>query len=365
MTATPEPPAAALPGPLQRAFPGLAAALPWWALGRWPTPVAPLTALGRAHGAPLWVKRDDLSAPAYGGNKVRKLEPLLARALALGYPQVVTVGGLGSNHVVATAVHAARLGLGTRAVVVPQPVSAAVQQNLELCRALDVELIPCPARALALPYLAHAARRPPRAMIIGPGGSSPLGTLGYVAAGLELARQVQDGLLPEPAELYVALGSGGTAAGLSLGCALAGLRTRVVAVAVVERALCNRTLVRSLIRRTARLLRRVGNAPGPLPAPRPGALQVLHGYLGRGYGHPTEAGTRALQEARDSEGLHLDPTYTGKALAALLERCASGPAAGAPCLFWNTYNSQDLGDLLRGGPRRDLPLRIARWLGGG
>ena len=187
--------------------------------------------------------------------------------------------------------------------------------------------------------------------MVGPGGSSPLGTAGYVSAALELRAQIDAGLLPCPDAIYVALGSGGTAGGLALGCALAGLSCEIIAVRVVERALANMALVRLLMRRTRGLLRLDGDRP---------RITIRKGYLGRCYGDPTPGSRRACQAVADAEGLRLETTYTGKAMAALMDDCARRP--GRTVLFWNTYNSQDTSALQRLGQDRPLPARIVSWL---
>jgi D-cysteine desulfhydrase len=321
--------------------------------------VRPLERLGRELGVELWLKDDGLCAPRYGGNKVRKLEPLLAAARTRGAQSVVTVGGIGSNHVLATAVHARALGLAARAVVVPQPPTSQVVRTLELARTL-CDLVPCPTRALVPLYLARAARAAPQpAFVIGPGGSSPLGTLGCVSAGLELAAQIAARELPAPAAVFVALGSGGSAAGLALGLALAGLETPVVAVRVVERVLANRSLTRLLAWRAARLLRRSG---AELPAAVPIRLEVEHDEFGDEYGRPTPAARGAVERAAEAEGLALETTYTGKALAGLV-RCAAQTAHRQRLLFWNTHNARDLAELTAGSVGAPpLPEPIQRWL---
>jgi len=291
--------------------------------------------LGRAaRGAEVWLKRDDVSGELCGGNKVRKLEPLLGQALASGARRVLTVGGEGSNHVVACALYAREHGLSCRAVLVPQPETAHVRATRQLVRALGVDVRPCPSRLLVPARMALAlAEDPAGTFFIGPGGSSPTGTLGFVAAGLELAGQVASGALPRPDEIVLALGSGGTTAGLLLGLAVARLDLPVVAVRVVERPLTGATLVRRLARKTASLLGWRG---------RLGKLEVVHNQIGPGYGHITPAAERAVALAHDEEGLKLETTYTGKAMAALLER----GARGRKILFWNTHNSRDLSKLL-------------------
>lgn len=347
-----------------RRFPGLAARLPWQPLGEWPTPVTELGDLAHRLGLPaLWVKRDDLSGRPCGGNKVRKLELLLAEALARGRRSVVTVGGIGSNHLLATACYARRLGLATHGVVFPQPLTPTVKQTLAVVRGLGVELRPCPSR-LQVPLALRQARRAAELpYVIGPGGSSPLGCLGHVSAGLELAEQVRNGELPEPDVLVVALGSGGTCVGLALGLELAGLSTRVLAVRVVERLLCNRVLLGLMLRRAASLLGQLGVEVSPRAAGR--RLHLVGDQLGRGYGHPTPAALAAVQRAA-AEGLSLETTYTGKAFAALLELAARRRASRPPrILFWNTHNSRDLGELAAAGEDRPLPPEVAAWLARG
>jgi 1-aminocyclopropane-1-carboxylate deaminase/D-cysteine desulfhydrase-like pyridoxal-dependent ACC family enzyme len=346
------------PRPLHARFPSLDRSLPWLTLGELPTPVHRLDDLSARLGVELWVKRDDRSSPRYGGSKVRKLEPLLAEATRRGARTLVTVGGIGSNHVIATAVHGAHLGLGTRALVFPQPVTESVRRTLELCLALGVELVPSPSRVHVPLRLGQLARSTEGGFLVGPGGSSPLGTLGFVSAALELAAQLASGELPEPDEIFVALGSGGTAAGLALGCALAGLRSRIVAVRVVERPLANRTLLEILLRRTARLLRRLGAELPPGLSPR---LEVRHDQLGGRYGRPTEAGEAAVALFAEHAGIQLETTYTGKAAAALLAH-AAGPGRRRRLLFWNTHSSVDLAPLLSTPPRSSLPPEIQRWL---
>ncbi|MBK8481539.1 MAG: pyridoxal-phosphate dependent enzyme [Proteobacteria bacterium] len=324
-------------------------------LGVWPTRVHPLPALSQRLGFELWVKREDESGTALGGNKVRKLEFLLAAARDAGATTVVTAGALGSHHVAATAWYARQLGLRCDALVFPQPLSATARRCLELTWRLGARLEPCNDRlGLALALADPRLRLGHRGYLIGPGGSSPLGTLGYVAAGLELGAQVAAGLLPEPAWIVMALGTGGTLAGLALGTALAGLRSKLVGVRVVERLLCNEALTHVLIERTRLLLARHGSAP-PSAAP----WLIDHAHAGPGYGVPTPAGERACRLAREAEGLSFEATYTGKALAALWDGDSfrgKAPRAQAsprgPVLFIKTNHVRPIGALIRALPPR-------------
>jgi D-cysteine desulfhydrase len=188
--------------------------------------------------------------------------------------------------------------------------------------------------AAPLIMLRHAQPSPPRLpYFLPPGGSSPVGALGFVEAALELAAQIEAGELPEPRAVYVALGSGGTAAGLVAGLAIAGLRTRVEAVLVNDQLKLTETTVMRLAGRTVRLLAKRGADVSGVPLDA-GGLSVVEGFMGEGYGHATPEAERALDLAGEAADLALDPVYTGKTLAAILDRRPDGPV-----LFWNTNNA--------------------------
>lgn len=299
-----------------------------------PTPVRPAPGLGDD----VWLKDDALSADPWGGNKPRKLEWILAAAKARRFGTVVTFGGLGTNHGLATAIYARREGLECVLALADQPRDEHVERQLERLRASAsrVYLTGSARRtALAVPYLAlrHAQLRPPRPpYLLPPGGSSPLGAVGFVEASLELAAQVEAGELPEPRAVVVALGSGGSAAGLAAGLALAGLRTEVQAVLVNDQLRLTERSVTRLARRTLALLARRGVDVRVEPRP----VRVIEGYMGAGYGHATPEAGEAQRLAAEAEGLKLDPVYTGKTLAAVL----AGAAGRGPLVFWNTNNGR-------------------------
>ncbi|MDX2166802.1 MAG: pyridoxal-phosphate dependent enzyme [Deltaproteobacteria bacterium] len=329
---------------LVRCAPGLAA-LPRHPLTQLPTPVAALTQLAaRAGVGPLWIKRDDVSSPLYGGNKPRKLEWLLGAARARGRRGVITFGGIGTHHGLATALCARDAGLHTVLVLMPQPVTAHVRRCLLLHRAAGAEMhLAGGVGGIVVQSLLRCARGllsgAPLA-IIPTGGTSSLGAIGYVNAAFELAAQIRVGALPEPAAIVVPLGSGGTVAGLALGCKLAGLRTRVIGV-----------LVTDILPPSARRLARLGNATlhrlrraeaslssAPLTA---ADLLVEPGFLGAGYGAVSEDGVAAARLIAECEGVALETTYTAKAVAALLALARRPEWRGRPLLFWNTYSSVD------------------------
>jgi D-cysteine desulfhydrase len=331
---------AALPA-LLRAYPRLRARLPRHPAVDGPTPVEPLALPGARDGA-VWVKRDERCGALYGGNKPRKLEWILGHALARGARRLVTTGGLGTNHGLATAILGREAGLATTLVLVRQPVSDAVRRALLLQRAWGAELVygaNVPGAALAtLGVLAASALRGERPYLVATGGSSLRGRVGAVSAGLELAEQVRAGAMPEPRRIYVAVGSGGTLSGLVAGLRLAGLATRVVGVLVSDILAPSPQRLAAQARATLRFLRRLD--PGvAAPAIASADLDLLRDELGPGYGAPTPAAERAVAIAAEA-GLALETTYTGKCLAALLARSREA-SPDAPYLFWNTYNAVD------------------------
>ena len=321
--------------PLLSRYPRAAARLPRVPLCRLPTPVMRAEKTEReARTGPLYVKRDDQSAELYGGNKPRKLEWILARARSRGASRVLTFGGLGTNHGLATALYAARLGIACDLVLLRQPLTDAVRRRLLQQHAAGAHLFWGGSVLGGVATSLGRWLRHPRVYTIPPGGSSAHGVLGFVNAGLELAEQIAAGELLEPARLYVACGTGGSAAGLALGLALAGLRTQVVAVLVTDILPPTRSRLQRVARAAFGLLRGAGaeNAAPEL------SLELERSFLGGGYGRATPAGEAARRLAEQLDGLRLDPTYTGKALAALLSR---ERGRTEPVLFWNTYAARE------------------------
>ena len=313
-----------------------------------PTPVHALPRIARRLDAGVWIKRDDVTAPRYGGNKVRKLEYLLADAKRRGADTLITTGAVGSHHVFATALYGAELGFSVQAVLTRQPYQRHVEEQLRADLAVHADLYPArtqPRAAAKLAELVVMARmRGHVPYLIPPGGSSVLGTLGYVNAGLELAHQIDAGECPDPDAVYVACGSCATAAGLALGLAAGGVRTQVVAVRVTDALFANRLQLRRLIHGADELLRqrephfpRVANVALD-------RLLLSDQEFGPGYGLPTPVSEAAAHVA-ESEGITLDPTYTGKAFARLLLE-ADTTRRGQNLLFWHTLSSAPMAPFL-------------------
>ena len=306
---------------------------------RLPLPRAPLGVTSSpvervvAGSVVLWLKREDRNAPVLPGNKARALQFLLAGVDAATI--VTTLGGVGSTHVLATAVHAA--GLGARCWAVRWPhelnpsavsVAAAIADRCERAPVLPLPL------ALARLGWWHTGGRPAdgrRLHHVPFGGAAPAGIAGQVEAALELAAQVRRGELPEPARVVLPVGSGGTAAGVALGLAAGGLATEVVGVRVGPRMGVTRARVVRLAHRTRRWLRALADIELPPPAP----VRLLHGYYGGAYGRALPAGDVAASRLHEAAALALDATYGAKAAAAALELAAR---LAGPTLLWVTFD---------------------------
>ena len=304
-----------------------------------PTPLMFAEEVSRALGCEVWIKRDDQTHPRYGGNKVRKLVPLLREACAHGVTDILTLGAAGSHHVLATAVHASAMGLRVEAALVPQPASPHVEAMLRASATQAAALHACatfPGALLTLGLRSLALRaRGRRPLIVPVGGSNPVGASGYLDAQIELAAQLAATGVPAPDVQVCALGSGGTLAGLLAGRAVTGVAGEVWGVRVTPPFVVPALRVRSLARAALRL--RGSSAAVP-------AVRVHEGALGEGYGRPTDDARRACELfARD--GVTLDDTYTAKAAAGLIALARQRPRR---YLFWHTLSSAPLDPLLGG-----------------
>ncbi len=324
------------------------ASLPHQPLAELPTPVEEMGPVSAKVDSDVWIKRDDLSAPRYGGNKVRKLEFLLGRARQKGADTLITCGGVGSHHVFATAFYGREQGFEVQAVLTSQPYHPHVEDQLRADLAVGAQLY-------AARHVSHLVRKVlhlaavqriqgKRPYVIPLGGSNVWGTLGLVNAGLELATQIDAGLCPDPDAVYVACGSCATTAGIALGLAAGGVDTKVVAVRATDRWMANPFHVRRLIYRAEHVLRRLEPRFPEVARRANASVEFDHDEFGRGYGIATPASEAAEQLAATAD-ITLDPTYTSKALASLL-RDAETDRRGQKLLFWNTLSSAPLAPFL-------------------
>jgi D-cysteine desulfhydrase len=314
---------------LFRARPSLRG-LPHRSLGDFPTAVERVDGL-LPRGVELWVKREDRAGAIYGGNKVRKLEFLIADAEERRRTHLFTMGAWGSNHALATARYARSVGMKCTLALFPQPVSDKVRAQLVRDAEAGAEVHELSNIALVAPYWAKAVLDSSTA-IIPAGGSSALGSIGWASGADEIREQIANGAMPRANTIYAALGSCGTVAGLLAGFAgMPHAPDEVCAVRVVPWIAAN-------AQRTHALEEGVLRALWPDAPPARVELRVEHGQLGRGYGHPTPAAIAAV-EAAARLGLRLETTYTGKVMAQLIADAESGRLDGKRVLFIHSYSS--------------------------
>jgi D-cysteine desulfhydrase len=325
--------------------------LPRAPLGLLPTPIQPLPRLTAHLGGPaLYIKRDDQTGLATGGNKTRKLEFLLAAAQESGADCVITAGATQSNHARQTAAGAAALGLDAHLVLYApggQP-PAQPQGNLLLCHLLGATIHWTDERA---PYAATLARAEDslraagrRPYVVPYGGSNALGLMGYVAAMREVAAQSES---PGCFAAHVfATSSGGTQAGMLLGAHLAGISdsARLLGISVDRPAAALAPRIAGLAADGARLL-------GLDWTPPAATILIEDSYCAAGYAVVTDLEREAIRLLARLEGILVDPVYTGRALAGLLGLVRRGAFAGEErVLFWHTGGTAALsafaGDLL-------------------
>lgn len=312
-----------------------------------PTPLQPLDRLvarlaPTAAPARVWIKRDDLTGLALGGNKARKLEYLVAQARAERADVIVTVGAAQSNHARQSAAAAAAVGLDAVLVLRVPPGATAEYRtsgNVLLDRVFGARLVlveetaadPHPEVAAADAEIARLRAQGRRPFLIPSGGSTPVGALGYV----DVAAEIADAGIPVDA-IVLATGSGGTQAGLVAGSVLlrredpgAGFAPRIEGVAVAPGAAELAAGIRTI---AAETVAGFGDAVA-VPADD---VQVDAAWVGPGYGVPTNAGLEAIALFARTEGILLDPVYTAKAAAALIDGIRSGRFAGESVVFVHT-----------------------------
>ncbi len=299
-------------------------------LGTFPTPLQELANLSEYVDRQILVKRDDLSGLAFGGNKVRKLEYLMADAVGKQYDTVVSNGFLQSNNVVQTAAAAARVGL--RAVSVLEANKPQEELgNLILSRYLGAEMVYTDGQPIG-DVIASTRRRIEvaghRPYMLPPGGSTPVGIAGFVSA----AAEVRDQLVRTEREvdaIILATGTGGTQAGLVLGNQIIDSDTLVYGLSVGKTR-------EELTETIPRFARETGNRIG-WDWHDVGRWEVTDEFVGDGYAQPDRRDFDTIQLVARLEGLFLDPVYTGRAMRGLIELLKMGavPGKGA-VLFWHT-----------------------------
>jgi D-cysteine desulfhydrase len=321
-------------------LPDLAKRTPWTPLAHVPTAIEPCDTiggwLGRREG--VFMKRDDLVSPLYGGNKVRRYEYVLADARARNAKRIVTVGGLASTQAMATTLFGRALGFEVCVVLFDQPVTRFARESVRGFLAKGAEVVYGGGYVMTglRAWRAMQRGRSPDNYFIMAGAAGPLANLGYVDAMLELAQQVERGEMPRPDVIVLPTGSSGTLAALALGAAHLGWDTEIIGVRITSAVVCNRVTVGAVIRSTDRHLAARDHRWKPM---RHRVHYSLYGdALGPGYGYPTPA---ALEGAAQNEVLTGAPgevTYSGKALAGMRALLAEPRHRGKVFLVWNTLS---------------------------
>jgi len=308
--------------------------LPRYKLATLPTPLDELPRLSQELGVRVLMKRDDLTGFALGGNKARKLEFLLADALAQNADTLVTGGGPQSNHARITAAAARKAGLACTLVLSGAP-PAETNGNLLLDHLLGAEIEfsdPNDMRDADVLIAETAARlnaQGRRAYAIPIGGSNGLGCVAYVRALGELVEQLSVARIA-PTAMFVTTGSCGTHAGILAGLKYYGVPIPLHGVTVSRTASACAERVAALVGVTGEMLGR------PLPLQAEDVI-VHDGYVGAGYAKITPGAREAMQLLAQLEGIILDPVYTGKTMAGMIDRVRQGKIVrGATIVFWHT-----------------------------
>ena len=344
---------------LANAYPKLAGKLRKRSFASLPTPVSRHEIDLPSGSRTVWVKHDDQSSAIYGGNKVRKLEYILQRAEDRGAERVATFGAVGSNHALATAIHAREAGLACTCFLAHQKRTPNIPKTLDMHLHLGTELVRYGGSTNRLElYRRYLQNR--KTWVIPLGGSSWLGAVGFVNAGLELAAQIDSGEIEAPERIYIANGTMGSVAGLAIGLGLANVPTEIHAVRVADNRFAKREVLDRLMNKTTTLLNRLEPAI-PLGVAARTPIIWRDEFFAGGYAVVDEATVRAVEFARENLGLELDTTYTGKAMAALLQDL-DGSDGSASALFWNSYNSRPLPAFeRREASRQNLPEQFHRY----
>lgn len=345
--------------PLFKKFPILANNIPYISLGTLPTPIKHLISLGNANNCTnLYLKDDGKTGTLFGGNKVRKLEFLLADARHKNCTHIVTVGGAGSNHATATTIYAKQLGLTCSTLLLKQLNTSSVLRNLLLMQANNAQISYFTHeedfKTLNDMFLHHPF---PQTYFIPVGGSNPIGTLGFVNAAFELKEQIEQGWMPEPDIIYLPLGSCGTAVGLALGMKLAGLKTHPIFVTISKPHEKRVAMFINLFNQTSAYLHSL-DAPIPLMQTSADQWEFNARFGNTEYAENVEEISQAIQQLFKTEGIKIDATYAGRVFTAMVHDLATNNHKDKVVLFWNTFCSEPFSQVTSTTDYKQLPQNL-------
>lgn len=317
--------------------------LPKITLAQLPTPLHSLPNLGKTLGyeGKLYVKRDDLTGLAAGGNKSRKLEYLIAEALKQDADTIITAGGLQSNHCIQTVAASKKMNLDCHVVLSGiKPETPNGNLLLDMLSGAEIHYVERPDRDKKMQELAEDLRqRGKHPYVIPVGGSNALGTVGYVMAMPELVRQMEL-MNIECDRIVVASSSGGTLAGMVLGAKLSGYKGKITGISI-DRVKTGKDAfppeLAELANQAAQLLELDISLT-------PDDFELEYDYLGEGYAIVTDSERKAIRMAARSEGILVGPVYTGRAMGALIDKIEKGEWQNETILFWHTGDTAAIFD---------------------
>lgn len=340
-------------------LPTLSQHIDWLDLNLVNAPVQKINEFDHKH---LWIKRNDMINNTYGGNKLARLEFILADVLKQKKSHIITYGGTGSNFCLAVAIFCQKLGLQCTLCLFEQPVTAQVQQNIKLLHyfGAKIDYIPSILTSSFNFYLRHRLTAL-NAYFISPGGATTLGTIGAINSALSLKQQIDNGELPEPDYVICPTASNCGMAGLVLGFLLAGLKTTVIGVRTGRDYLGPIPLntpdtVKKTILKTYRYLQDKTNLTKELDIVEP---TIINDFFGYGYGYSTEQGKHISQLFKQKLAIELEATYTAKTCAALVDLLKKPQYINKNMLYWHTYQHKDFTAITDTVNTDDLPSNCA------
>jgi D-cysteine desulfhydrase len=304
---------------------------PRWPIGNFPSPIRQAAS---HDGHRFWIKDDGRCSDVYGGNKVRKLEYLLAEVQRRQKKVLVVHGDVESHTVQACGIWGSQAGLEVHTVVFPHRNQSLNVPALSRLREIPVRVY-LQRTMLGAVLQAHWIGWRKHGYVVPLGASTPIATVGYVQAALELREQISAGLLPEPRSIYLPFATGGSVAGLLIGLTLADMATRVVAVQTVDGIIANQKRLERLVKKTLAVL---GADSGHFHRCMSRLDFIDRQNLGSGYRDVPLNVAEAVTVARQ-HGLQLEPVFSGKAFAALLDTLPKFP--NGELLFWNTHDQHN------------------------
>lgn len=349
--------------------------IPWMNLTNLPTPVEELVGLEKhLNFKGIFIKRDDITNPFYGGNKPRKYEYVFADAIKKNRKNILTIGAIGTNHGLAQTILAKKiseanpnLNLQSYVFLIKQPLTEHVRKNLLLDLHYGAKLSYHHNYFTLILSLIWKYITMRKSYFVWPGAGRPLGTIGFVNAIFELKEQILKNIMPEPDFIFVPVGTTGTAAGLLLGCELNQLKTQVYGVQVVAGFSANSKNVVNLAYKTYKLMKKYdASIPSISKAALTKRFKLLTEFFGGQYGMPTEEGKEAIDLIKKSDNIILEHTYTGKTMAGLIAfvREHKNSIQGKTILYWNTLNSIRHDEEIKDLDYHNLPKKLHKFFDG-